>query len=216
MKHAIKILCTVILSICLSGCFDIFQHITVNDRGVQQNTIKITVSKGIIRMAESFSSEQSFDDRELDKMLDEIISEEHYQDYSASITKINDTTDIGILLDMAIDYRDKNTVDTINKDNIDFIPKYYRNAMVIHISNSDSSSSQLENNDKINEFSALFGKYRILINKKCINTIDHVGVRTNTGETNIDFLDVYDAYLIEIPISAILAESVDIIMYLKL
>jgi hypothetical protein len=59
------------------------------------------------------------------------------------------------------------------------------------------------------------GKYRLAISKKCIANIERVTIKTNEGETDINFLDLYDEYLVEVPIPIIFMSAIDLIIYSK-
>ncbi|MDR2747415.1 MAG: hypothetical protein LBB77_08225 [Treponema sp.] len=55
MKKAIPFFAVFGLCFVLSGCIDIFQHITKDNNGIDKNTIKVTVSKTVFAMANGLS-----------------------------------------------------------------------------------------------------------------------------------------------------------------
>jgi hypothetical protein len=196
----------------LSSCIDIFQHITKD--GNDRNTIKITVSKIIFAMANGFSgSGESID---YEKLFDESnnVDITEYNKFNAAVKTVNDTMDVGYLVDMNINYRDRNMVDEINHSNTSFIPKYNRENIVIHIDNIGDNSGSSDDNAMAAAFLAT-GKYRLAISKKCIANIDRVIIKNGEGEIGMSFLDLYDEYLIEIPIPIIFMSDLDIIIYSK-
>jgi hypothetical protein len=199
--------------IVLSGCIDIYQYLTKDANGIERNTIKVTVSKTVFAMANGFSDSSNAIDYE--ELFDESspIDIGEYNQFNASIKKVNDTMDVGYLVAMNIDYRDRNIVNKINSNNTSFIPKYNGKDIIIHIDcigeNSDSAD---------NEMAMAFlatGKYRLAISKKCIANIDRITIKTDENETNINFTDLYDEYLVEIPIPIIFMSDIDLILYSK-
>jgi hypothetical protein len=198
----------------LSGCIDIFQHITKDSNGIDKNTIKVTVSKTIFAMANGLSgSGESID---YEKLFNESnnIDVKEYNKFDATVETVNDTMDIGYLVDMNIDYRDRNTLNTINRSNTSFIPKYNGKNVTIHIDCLGEDSASTDDNAMAAAFLAT-GKYRLAISKKCIASVGRITIKTAKGETDINFLDLYDEYLVEIPIPIIFMSAVDLIIYSK-
>ena len=91
-----------VLCLALSGCIDIFHHITKNNNGIDKNTIKVTVSKTVFGMANGLSG--SGDSMDYEKLFDEsemnTMDINEYTQFGASVKKINDMMDIGYLIDM--------------------------------------------------------------------------------------------------------------------
>jgi hypothetical protein len=200
----------------LSSCIDIFQHITKDNNDIDQNQIKFTVSKTIFAMANGFSGSNEKIDYE--KLFDEsemnTVDMNKYEQFSATVSKVNDIMDIGYLIDMNINYRDRNTVNRINSTNTSFIPKYDGKNMIIHVDAIGDSSSSSADNGMAAAFLAT-GKYRLLLDKKCISNIQKVIIKTSEGETETSFLDLHTEYLIEIPIPVIYMTDIDLIIYSK-
>lgn len=214
MKKFALFLLIFVLCLVLSSCIDIFQHITRDGNGNDRNTIKVTVSKTIFAMANSFS--ESGESIDYEKLFDESnnIDITDYNKFNATIKNVNDTMDVGYLVDMNINYRDRNMVNEINRSNTSFIPKYNGKNIVIHIDNIGDNSGSSDDNAMAAAFLAT-GKYRLAISKKCIANIDRVIIKNGEGETGMSFLDLYDEYLIEIPIPIIFMSDLDIIIYSK-
>jgi hypothetical protein len=203
-----------ILCLVLSSCIDIFQHITKDGNGIDKNTIKVTVSKTVFAMANGLSG--SSDNMDYEELFNESnnIDVKEYNQFNATVKTVNDTMDIGYLVEMDIDYRDRNMINKINRGNTSFIPRYNGRNITIHIDCIGDNSSSTDDNAMAAAFLAT-GKYRLAISKKCIANIDRVTIKTDEGETSIGFLDLYDEYLVEIPIPIIFISAVDIIIYSK-
>jgi hypothetical protein len=178
--------------------------------------IKVTVSKTIFAMANGLSG--SGGDIDYEKLFDEsdmnTLDMAEYNQFGAAIKKVNDTMDIGYLLDINMDYRDRNIVNRVNRSNASFIHKYNGKNMSIHIAKLGGDSSSGSNDGMTAAFLAA-GKYRLVINKKCIANVSKVTIETTEGETEISFLDLLDEYLIEIPIPIIVMSDIDLILYSK-
>ena len=123
MKKITLLLCIGLYCLSLTGCVDIVQHITRKTDGTEQNTISIMVTKAVIEL---FASMQGNRTVNYDELFTEFNTSDmkEYEQFGAKITKINDQTNVGYLIDMNIDYKDKNVLKAINAEDIDFIPKY--------------------------------------------------------------------------------------------
>jgi hypothetical protein len=212
MKKAVVFPIVLVFCFCLSGCIDIFQHITKDSNGVDKNTIKVTLSKAVFEMANSFSgSGESIDYEELFNEGNSIDIKE-YDKFNATVKTVNDAMDIGYLIDMSIDYRNRNTLAIINRSNMSFIPKYNGKNIALHIDRLGDDSDSADDNEMAAAFLAT-GKYRLAISKKCVANIERVTIKTVEGETDISFLDLHDEYLIEIPMPVIFMSAVDLTIY---
>jgi hypothetical protein len=195
----------------ISGCVDIYQHLTKDGDGFVLNTIKVTVSKTVFEMAGSFS-EESIDYENL--FSDGAVDMNTYDQFKATSKKINDTLDVGYLLEMKIDYRDKTITDGISKDAVSFMPQFRGKNIVIHVDCLGGGDMSSDNNMMAAAFLAT-GKYRIALNKKIIAGIDKAAVRTSDGEQPVSFYDLLDEYLVEIPVPLIFMSALDVVLYGK-
>ncbi|WP_148257279.1 hypothetical protein [Treponema primitia] len=158
---------------------------------------------------EDFDYEKLFDESEMNT-----IDVNEYRQFGATVKRVNDTMDIGYLVDMNMNYRDRNIVARINGENPSFIHKYNGKNIIIHIDCLGDGSEFSDENAMAAAFLAT-GKYRLAINKKCINTIDKATIKTIEGETEIYFLDIFDEYLVEIPIPLIVMSDINLILHSK-
>ncbi|EMB21984.1 hypothetical protein [Treponema denticola] len=216
MKKFSILVLVVILCLTCTGCIDIVQHITRLPDGSEQNTIKITVSKMIFALAAGVSSsedknyEEFFNDKEIKKLIDS----PKFNPFSAKISKINDPVDIGYLIDMNINYNDKNILKKINsQDAIDFIQKYTGEKAIINLTSFSEKSNENPNKDEAAMALLATGKYRLLISKSCIKNISKVVLKNDKEKLDYNFLDLYDQFLIEIPIPILFSERVVLEIY---
>lgn len=215
MKKFSILVLVVILCLTCTGCIDIVQHITRLPDGSEQNTIKITVSKMIFALAAGVSSsedknyEEFFNDKEIKKLIDS----PKFNPFSAKLSKINDPIDLGYLIDMNINYNDKNILKKIDsQDAIDFIPKYTGEKAIINLTSFSEKSNESPNKDEAMALLAT-GKYRLLISKSCIKNISKVVLKNDKEKLDYNFLDLYDQFLIEIPIPILFSERVVLEIY---
>ena len=211
MKKIRSLLSIGCFCLTVTGCFDVMQHITRNSDGTDQNTIRITVSKAIIEMIAGMSSDKSsFDYNEL---LSEFKTSDidEYEQFNAKVTKINDDVNIGCLIDMKIDYKDKKVIQAIEEDDIDFIPQYNKKMMSIYIESTQNNSFGPD--DNMGMMLLANSKYRLLVSKSCMPSVSKVVITTDKNSTTTTYLDLYDEYLIEVPISLLLNDSITIEIY---
>ncbi|UTC68066.1 MULTISPECIES: hypothetical protein [unclassified Treponema] len=216
MKKIIILIMLVVLCLTCTGCIDIVQHITRLPDGSEQNTIRITVSKMIFALVagSSFNEDKNYEEFFNDKEIKELIDIPELSPFSAKISKINDPIDIGYLIDMNINYNDKNILKKINsQDSIDFIPKYTGEKAIINLTAFSEKSNEKPNNDEAAMALLASGKYRLLISKSCIKNISKVVLKNDKEELDYTFLDLYDQFLIEIPIPILFSEKVVLEIY---
>jgi hypothetical protein len=196
-----KILCIIMVSLALSGCFNIFHYITRLDNGTDRHTIKMSILKND-KMAE-LGDELELSEADLED-FDTLIKENDlgkYEKYGATITRINNENELGYLVKMDLNY-DKATVDMILNENPPFVPRYTQEGMIIPVQGFGGGMD--------NEYAALFGlgSYRLMISKRCLATIKKAALTRYSGDNpvfngpsraNLDVLDLGDHYLIEVP-----------------
>ena len=83
--------------------------------------------------------------------------------------------------------------------------------MTIYVGSLQDDDSQ-NNNEMVQLFLAT-SKYRLLISKSCMPSISKVVLKESKKSTTINYLDLYDEYLIDIPIMLLLKEKVTIEIY---
>lgn len=198
-----KFLCIVMISLALSGCFNIFHYVTRLDNGADRHTIKMSILKTDEELGEA--AELELGEADLEE-FDELIKENYldlgnYEKYGATITRINNENELGYLVKMDLNY-DKTTVNMILAENSPFVPRYTQEGMIIPIQGLD---------DMDNEYAALFGlgSYRLIISKRCLANIKKAvltrysgdnPVFTGPSQANLELLDLGDNYLIEVPL----------------
>jgi hypothetical protein len=208
MKKITLLLCIGLYCLSLTGCVDIVQHITRKTDGTEQNTISIMVTKAVIEL---FASMQGNRTVNYDELFTEFNTSDmkEYEQFGAKITKINDQTNVGYLIDMNIDYKDKDVLKAINAENIDFIPKYAKKKMTIYIGSMQDKSALQTQNEVLQLFLAS-SKYRLLISKTCMPSISKVLLKMSKQSVEVSYLDLYDEYLIDIPIAFLLTDKLTV------
>ena len=211
MKKISLLLCIGLCCLSLTGCIDIVQHITRKTDGTEQNTISIMVTKAVIEL---FASMQGNRTVNYDELFTEFNTSDmkEYEQFGAKMTKINDQVNAGYLIDMNIDYKDKNVLKAINAEDIDFIPKYAKNKMMIYAGSLKDDDSLQTDNEMLQLFLAS-SKYRLLISKSCMPSISKILLKKAKKSTEVSYIDLYDEYLIDIPIMLLLTDKTTIEIY---
>lgn len=211
MKKISLLICIGLCCLSLTGCIDIVQHITRKSDGTDQNTISITVTKAVIEMLASMQGNPSVN-------YDELFAEfntsdmKEYEQFGAKITKINDQVNAGYLIDMNINYKDKDILKAINAEDIDLIPKYGKKKMTIYAGSLQDDDYSKTDNEMLQLFLAS-SKYRLLISKTCMPSIKKVLLKTAKKSTEVGYLDLHDEYMIDIPIILLLTDKATIEIY---
>jgi len=211
MKKITLLICIGLCCLSLTGCIDIVQHITRKSDGTDQNTISITVTKAVIEMLASMQGNPSVN-------YDELFAEfntsdmKEYEQFGAKITKINDQVNAGYLIDMNINYKDKDILKAINAEDIDLIPKYGKKKMTIYAGSLQDDDYSKTDNEMLQLFLAS-SRYRLLISKTCMPSIKKVLLKTAKKTTEVSYLDLYDEYMIDIPITLLLTDKTTIEIY---
>lgn len=211
MKKITLLICIGLCCLSLTGCIDIVQHITRKSDGTDQNTISITVTKAVLEMLASMQGNPSVN-------YDDLFAEfntsdmEEYEQFGAKMTKINDQVNAGYLIDMNINYKDKDILKAINAEDIDLIPKYGKKKMTIYVGSLQDDDYSKTDNEMLQLFLAS-SKYRLLISKTCMPSIKRVLLKTAKKSTEVGYLDLYDEYMIDIPIILLLTDKATIEIY---
>ena len=211
MKKIALLICIGSCCLSLTGCIDIVQHITRKSDGTEQNTISITVAKAMIEMASAMQGEPSVN---YDALFNEFNTSdmEEYEQFGAKITKINDQVNAGYLIDMNLNYKDKDVLKAINAEDIDFIPKYGKKKMTIYVGSLQDDDSSKSDNEMAQLFLAT-SKYRLLVSKSCLPSISKVLLKEAKNSTEISWFDLYDEYMIDIPMAMLLKNKTTIEIY---
>lgn len=211
MKKKALWVCIGLCCLSLTGCLDIVQHITRKSDGTVQNTISITVAKAMLEIGAAMMGQSSPNDDELFNEFDEFDMDE-YESFAAKIVKINNPVNIGYLIDMNIDYQNKEMLKALNTRDIDFVPKYEKKKMTIYVGTLQDSNYSKTDNEMMQMFLATC-RYRLLVNKSGMPSIGKVILKSAQNSMQIGFLDLYDEYLIDIPMSILFEEKVTIELY---
>ncbi len=211
MKKKALWVCIGLCCLSLTGCLDIVQHITRKSDGTVQNTISITVAKAMLEIGAAMMGQPSPNDDELFNEFDEFDMDE-YESFAAKIVKINNPVNIGYLIDMNIDYQNKEMLKALNTRDIDFVPKYEKKKMTIYVGTLQDSNYSKTDNEMMQMFLATC-RYRLLVNKSGMPSIGKVILKSAQNSMQIGFLDLYDEYLIDIPMSILFEEKVTIELY---
>ena len=204
-------ICIGLYCLSLTGCLDIVQHITRKSDGTDQNTISITVAKAMIETAAiQGDSSVNYDDLFAEFNASDI---KEYEQFGAKITKINDQVNAGYLIDMNLNYKDKNTLKAINAEDIDFIPRYTKKKMTIYIGSLQQESDSLQTDNEMVQLFLATSKYRLLISKSCMPSISKVILKESKKSTEVGYLDLCDEYMIDIPIAVLLKEKITVEIY---
>ena len=137
---------------------------------------------------------------------------DEYESFAAKIVKINTPVNIGYLIDMNIDYQNKEMLKALNTRDIDFVPKYEKKKMTIYVGTLQASNYSKTDNEMMQMFLATC-RYRLLVNKSGMPSIGKVILKSAQNSMQIGFLDLYDEYLIDIPMSILFEEKVTIELY---
>ncbi|MDR2797825.1 MAG: hypothetical protein LBB80_05730 [Treponema sp.] len=184
--------------------------IAPEDPRIEQNTLKITVSKMMLEMANGMADEPLDYDAwlETNRGSTDI---DTYGTLNARIEKVNNDLDLGYLITMNLNYTDKTSRETLDGE-MDFIPMYPNNHTEMHIT-ALSNDEDREAHEMALAFLST-GKYRLSMSKTCIGTLKRVVMAAAAEElVEIAYIDMGDAYLIEIPVLYFFSNDITIRLY---
>jgi hypothetical protein len=197
-----KLLLILVVSECLllTSCIDILQHITVDKNGIELNTIQFTVSKAIFEFANKMNENQEPIDYDKYFSNNSDLSSLEKNKYCSSISKINTVLDYGYTIKMRIDRKNKETMNSIEKEKIGFIPIKKGKSYIFDFSSMNDSSSKNQEDNGMQYALLSTAKYKLLISKKMISDIKKLYLVSGSNETEYSYVDLDDEYLVEIPI----------------
>lgn len=216
MKKVFLYVCLLLCSLSFVCCVDVVQHITRKSDGTEKNIVSFTFSKSVFEMAKAMGGDSSSFD--YDDLFGEFGDGDllEYDGFSANVTKIDNDFSIGCVVDMDIDYRNKNIQEKLSED-LDTaslpIPRYERNKMVIYLGFLNEKNTASSSDSEMGLAFLASAVYRLLVSKKCMPRISNVLLKSAEKNMYMSYTDLYDEYLIEIPIPLLIAEKCTIELY---
>lgn len=187
----------------LTSCIEVYQHIGKNKNGTIHIFTKLSVSKMIMELGNSFSDNP--EEIDYDEMLGDFSSEDlsMYESLNPVINKINTEFEFGYSIAFDIDKKDKNYKNHILENDIYFMPLFDDNVIIIRM-NSSADNESIDNTAK--DF-LISSKYRITVSKSIIYPINEVVLEYSDEVISIVPDDLGDSYLIEMPMDSILQNN---------
>ncbi len=201
----IKIFVLLLLSIFSLSCMEVFSNVGSKRNGDLYSTIKITMSKSILELAGVEGEDIN--------IFDELsMSDSSFEDYITSYDIIDTALETGFIISINIP---KNKIKDIDTQEISFfIPIKDGNSYYMSF-DSDDFDGLDGDDDEANAYASMLlssYKYRIIISKSYIKNIDDVvissGIANTSNEVPINFYDLQDSYLIEIPLVVLIEDSI--------
>ena len=181
MKRFFYALSVVFISVSLIGCLEIFEYITVEDDKVNM-TMNITLSKAMMETLESMDEGSSQSDYDYEDLNEDEINKVF--PYEVKINKVNTSTDFGFNVSSSLEKKD---MEKLNYEDNPYLP--IKKGKSYYMSFADTSSESVPTY-----------RYRLIVSKTYIENIKKVILKLDDESMDVDFYDLGDAYLIDIPV----------------
>jgi len=186
-----KITLLLTLTFLLTGCVDIYEHISLDDHNNIVANVIMTMSKSIVAMAES---QGSFDWNDTLKNAK--------RNYGAVVTSVQEVEIGGVqgLTFQAV--LDPTKVETYQ--DLGFMPIATETgySMKVPVINTSTSTSNAYTNMMVSGFS-----YKFSISKKVMGTVSSVSVGDQGYSLDVPILDFGDTWFIEVPLTSVKSDD---------
>lgn len=189
---------------CFTGCIDIYQHISKNKTGKTDMYLQISFSKALVAMANGFSGDQeSFDYKDWLDNNGGFSSLDTAGIPNLEKGKIDSETDFGYFIRASYPAQ-RNEV---NQD-ASFFPQQIGNKIVICLNfKSDSEDDQNSESNQMANAMLSSAKYRLSISKSYAPKVSKITLEDDDIIRKINFTDMSDEYLVDIPIMYLLHKN---------
>ena len=189
----------------LVGCIDIYEHISKESNGNINIYVKAGMSKAMVQMAESASSDSgSGPSNWMDGIDQSMLSDEVKTVLNGKATAIDTESEKGLSIQLSFRPGSAAVHAAIRNAENAFIPDIQQDKMTFDFSTSGSSES--DQNPVSSEMLDAF-KYRLTISKTVFATISKVVVTTPEIDYKPQVVSLPDMFFIEIPLSQLLNSS---------
>lgn len=204
----IVIFSTLIFIFTLTSCIEVYQHIGLNENNTIHIFTKLSVSKLIMELGNSFSDNP--EEIDYDEVLGDFSSKDlsKYKDLNPVINKINTDLEFGYSIAFDVENKDKEFQKYVLENNMYFMPIFEGNEIIFFMG-SDAENSSI---DSTSENFLISSKYRITISKSIKKSIKEVVLEYSDGIMNVVPDDLGDSYLIEIPMYSALEKDAMLIV----
>jgi hypothetical protein len=197
MKWIFRLL-VLVMPLLLSGCIDIYQHVSLGTKGETNIYTRLTVSKAIMAMSSRMSGNTAAPD--FDQLMPDgdWSAKEGFSDLGRVETgKINTDTDFGMYYKASVNYRNQTVLDKWHASEVNFFP-FVENGKL-----SIKTSFPNQTDQSSNAMAAAFlstAKYIVTIDKRVCPSLKTATVTVGDVETDVGLVDVGDEYFCSIPL----------------
>ncbi len=202
LRLLVALLCMVII---LGGCIDIYEHIGKERNGNVNVYLKLTVSKALLKMAESESDSESDPFGEIFAEGNEFTNE--ITNLKGTLAKVDTELETGLAMQLSLNVKAPEIHTALQSGEAPFLPKFGNDRITL------SFSGMSRNTDSSSEDSAMglvlmsSYKYRLSISKSACSTISRVVYSTDEVDYKPQVIDLPDMFLIEVPLSYLMKTS---------
>ena len=175
-----------LVSLVFTSCVDIVQTIDFKD-GNYKIGYRLTINKTILAMADEEPSEL-FDEMDLSDVPEGI-----------SLTKIDTSLDVGLGFDAVVDPKAESKTK-------EFLPKVLKDGrieipLIFEEEFTSKESSEYDGKSEVMAKAMLSSaKWHVYITKKLVPSISKVYLENNYGTQNLEYFEIGDVFVINIPI----------------
>ena len=194
----------------LTGCFNIYQHVSLDRNGNADVYFQMTFSKALLEMSNQMGGESA--ELDYDAWLDETTGDPFdglRKTVPIETGKINSFSEIGIFYRASLNYVDRAVQNLTGDDSSLFIPIVRDGRMTILAGFSDDDVSGSQENGMAAAFMGS-AKYILTIDKNVMNRPSRAWAELDGEAIELPIVDLNDQYFIDIPIKLLLGRTVTI------
>ncbi len=202
-KNTMKFVLVGMLMIFLAGCFNISQHIS-KDGNKLNVFIKFTISKSIFELSNSMGGNQSNDNpcEGIMEFNEQEVINGFPKGIDADYKKVDTELECGYEMTMKLDTASKDYKKMKKEDAPAFFPLFKNDEIyIVFPKEEDDDEDQME--------AAFMGTamYRLTINRNVLDDIHSVTLSNAEESHDIEFIELPDLFIIEVPLAFWIASS---------
>jgi hypothetical protein len=189
--------------VLLSGCFDIYEHISRDQNGLVDVYFRVSFSRSMMEMATSMSeTPRAFSPDDLfgeqDAATSEILST-----FGGKFERIDTSAELGAWTEFAINPKLKPHLDLMKARSSPLVPDISSNQIVITFNGAGENPDYQQTYDQI--LSSF--KFRLTISKSVMPTVSRAVVSTAEIDFKPIVVSLPDEFLIDIPVSYLMQST---------
>lgn len=215
MKTLVKLFALICAITILTGCIDMYQHITATDSNTVHVYTQMTFAKSLFKLIGSMSG--ASDEPDYDELMGEFSSDAYseYPELALELESIDSELEMGYTINYDFQKNNANYNSYILENEISFLPRIENDEILIDIRFEMPDMDVDQESGEYETLSNAFlgaAKYRISIDKSLMPKINEARMFFDGRSIALKTHDYGNGFLLDIPFLLIIGKTVTIVI----